>query len=186
MFGDGREFAGLMEQVKEGSEDAVQKLLETYGGHILRTIRRRLNRRMRSQFDSADFCQAVWASFLAGEQQIPSFTHERDLIGFLNSMATNKVVEECRRRLQGKRYNAHRQGSQGDGGGRVTKNPTASQIVSAQEQFSWLVRGDPTLYRRIVQLRVDGATLDEIAESTGVNERTVRRVIRRLGDRIQP
>jgi hypothetical protein len=49
------EIAALMERIQEGSQDAVRELLDQYGSHLVRVIRRRLSQRLRSQFDSADF-----------------------------------------------------------------------------------------------------------------------------------
>ncbi|MCA9151905.1 MAG: hypothetical protein KDA92_21530, partial [Planctomycetales bacterium] len=54
-------FSHLLEQVRQGSDEAAWDLVETYGPHVLRTIRRTLSREIRGKFDSDDFAQAVWA-----------------------------------------------------------------------------------------------------------------------------
>lgn len=60
-------FASLMQRVREGSQDAAHELFQQYGPHILRIVRRKLHKTMRSKYDSSDFVQAVWASFFAIE-----------------------------------------------------------------------------------------------------------------------
>src|SRR5262245_48951943 len=58
-------FRDLMRQVNEGSDDAIRELVQVYGPHILRVVRMRLSKHLRSKFDSADFVQSVWAAFFA-------------------------------------------------------------------------------------------------------------------------
>ncbi|NOX55263.1 MAG: sigma-70 family RNA polymerase sigma factor, partial [Planctomycetes bacterium] len=86
------EFAQLMQRVKAGSNQAARELLDRYGDHILRAIRRRLGRRMRSQFDSVDFLQATLASFCAHPSWLSRFDRPDALIKFLARVATNKVI----------------------------------------------------------------------------------------------
>lgn len=56
---DDDDFFYLIGRVREGSEDAAWQLVERYGGHIRRTVRRALDPRLRSKFDSLDFVQSV-------------------------------------------------------------------------------------------------------------------------------
>ena len=53
-------FRSLICHVREGSEDAAWDLVEQYGEAIRRAVRRALNERLRSKFDSLDFVQLVW------------------------------------------------------------------------------------------------------------------------------
>ena len=48
-----------MERVRSGSEEAAREMFDRYSGHIALVVRRRLDQRMRSQYDSLDFLQAV-------------------------------------------------------------------------------------------------------------------------------
>src|SRR5882724_4971958 len=57
------EFHDLMQKVLTGSQEAAQELFRDYEPYLLFAIRRKLDKRMRSKFDSADFAQDVWASF---------------------------------------------------------------------------------------------------------------------------
>jgi RNA polymerase sigma factor (sigma-70 family) len=182
------QFDSLMQRVENGSDEAIRELLETYGSHILRTIRRRLSRHIRSQFDSGDFYQAVWASFFTNDQ-MPKFATEEDLVTFLSRVAGNKVINECRKQLQTQKRDLTRERSLFDSATEkvipVAANcPTPSEVVVAKETVEQLVEGHPTVYRRILQLRTNGSTFEEIAGELGVNEKTVRRVVKRLEARI--
>src|SRR5688572_23874581 len=65
-----KDFSTLMQCVREGSADATKELLDRYGPHVLRVVRRKLNRKLRPKFDSVDFVQDVWASFFTTPQQL--------------------------------------------------------------------------------------------------------------------
>jgi DNA-directed RNA polymerase specialized sigma24 family protein len=95
-----KRFHELMRQVRLGSEDAVRELLDLYGKHIIHVVRRRLHREMRSKFDSQDFVQAVWASFFTKPCLNASFENPKKLIVFLAEVASNKVIEEWRKRYK--------------------------------------------------------------------------------------
>ena len=93
------EFRAALEEVREGSPDAVWKFIEVYGPHIRRIARRNMDPRMQSEFDSLDFVQMVWASFFREPRRIRSFRHPADLYRYLARMAKNKVCDEHRRRI---------------------------------------------------------------------------------------
>lgn len=175
-------FEELMRQVESGSDEAIRELLETYGSHILRAVRRRLSRHMRTQFDSTDFYQAVWASFFTNDRT-PKFETEEDLVKFLSRVAGNKVIDECRKQFTRKRdpTRAHSMyDSEENLAPLASNNPTPSEVVSAKEKVERLVEGHPAFYRQIIEMRASGATFDEIGKELGMNEKTVRRVVKRL------
>src|SRR5260370_16966561 len=97
-------FAALLERVCAGSEDATREFLKTYGPPILRVVRRKLNQRMRSKYDSIDFEQSVWAAFFAQDLHALKFEGRDALVAFLIKLATNKVIDAVRHRRTGK-YN---------------------------------------------------------------------------------
>src|SRR5258708_5874829 len=91
------DFASLMRRVQEGDEDAAWELLDEYGPHIIRAVRRVLTDRMRSKVDSTDFAQSVWASFFANVATADRFDRPEALMAYLGRLARNKVIEEFRR-----------------------------------------------------------------------------------------
>ncbi len=179
-----------MNRVKNGSEDAIRELLDQYGEHIFRVIRRRLHHRMRSQFDSQDFAQAVWASFFARRDELSRFESPDDLLAFLQAVAGNKIIDECRRRLQSTKYDVGRELAieerfpSGDESSLPASDKTPSEIVSHQEQVDRVFNEMPSHYQRLMEMRIGGATFTEIAQTMGLNERAVRRVFKRLGPRV--
>lgn len=178
-------FSDLMQQVRQGSDTAARELLIRYGDHILRAVRRRLHQRMRSKFDSQDFVQAVWASFFADLPHASRLACPRDLIAFLARTAANKVVGEHRRRMTGLKRNINREISIENCSASsdfplASAEPTASQVAIANEQWGRLVADQPDHYRRVLELRVSGATIEQISEEMNLHERTVRRILQKL------
>jgi RNA polymerase sigma-70 factor (ECF subfamily) len=173
------EFRDLMGRLQEGSEDAAWELVDRYGDAILRAVRRVLNVRLRSKFDSLDFVQLVWCSFFKARDQLVRFTRPEELAAFLVTMARNKVGMEVRRRLKTEKYNVNRE--QASSGFPNTVDQSADhessplEVAIAREQWN----------RQIISLRLQGLTYQDIAESLNIAECTVRRFLKRLlNDRV--
>jgi RNA polymerase sigma factor (sigma-70 family) len=181
----GHDFATLMQRIREGSQEAARELLEDYGPHVFRVVRRRLHRRLRSKFDSSDFVQAVWASFFALQPREFRFDSPEELVGFLVNLARNKVVDTVRQRLASLKYDVHREQSLDDSRAVrreeiVAHQPTPSQIAVAKEQWDRLLQQTPAHHRQILDLLRQGNTHLEIAHKLGMDEKTIRRLIRRI------
>jgi RNA polymerase sigma-70 factor (ECF subfamily) len=180
------EFTVLMQRVHEGSPEAARVLFDRYGPHIRRVVRRRLDKKLRSRFDSIDFVQDVWTSFFAGPSR-RAFDRPQALVAYLARMARNKVVEALRHRTAEKRA-ADREHSLDSvtvvrGGGLVARQDTPSHAAGIKEQWEHLLRGQPPHYQRILDLLRQGHSHGEIAAELGLSEKTVQRLIRRLNRR---
>jgi RNA polymerase sigma factor (sigma-70 family) len=183
-----RDFASLMGLVCSGSEEAAGELVNRYGDYVLRAVRRRLNRQLRPKFDSADFVQAVWASFFALPLGRYQFDRSEALVGFLINLAANKVVEAVRQRLQTQKYNVNREQPLEDERGHpvpnlVSRERSPEAVAIAREEWERLLRDQPEHYREILTSLGGGATQREVAHRLGINESTVRRVVRKLAPR---
>lgn len=178
------DFADLMQRVCTGSQDASRELVERYGAHIIRIIRRKLHRSLRPKFDSVDFVQAVWASFFALPLDNYNFDRSEALVAFLMGLARNKVVEAVRQRLQSQKYNVNRERSMAGGLGAeaevAARGPTPEEVAIARDEWDHLLHGQPAHYQQILVALRDGDTQQEVAQRLAVNERTVRRVLRKL------
>jgi len=99
-----REFQRLMEEVRAGCDGAMRELIDIYGRHIYRVVRhllkRQHNRPLRIQFDSQDFYQSVWASFLSNRDNVARFQKPQELVAFLAAMTSNKIIDQLRRLIR--------------------------------------------------------------------------------------
>lgn len=177
------EFQTLLKRARSGSQDAARELYESYGKHVLRCVRHRLWRRMRTRFDSQDFEQQVWASvFLADE--LPSFHSPDEFIGFLLTLAERKVYHESRRHSLQKQ-DVHRELPIDEQATEVglhpaAADPTPSAIAVYDEEYDRLIGQQEPEVREVAQLRLAGNTFREIADSLEMDERTARRFMNRV------
>lgn len=178
------DFLDLFQRCRAGSEDAARELFDRYRPHVLRVIRRRLHSSLRAKFDSIDFTQDVWASFFAMLGEPLSFESPAALVAYLAKIAEHKVVETFRQHMQTQKFDITRERSLHDDAERVgqiaTCQPRPSELVIAEEKWQELLRDQPDYCRQILVMLRDGYTQREIAEHLHVNERTVRRLLKRL------
>lgn len=178
-------FQDLMRRVGEGSDEAAWELVELYGERVRRAVRRALNQRLRSKFDSLDFVQLVWSSFFRDRFHFPQFDRPEELTAFLVAMARNKVGMETRRRLLTDKYNLNRENrldsEQADAWEGISGHqPGPIDVAIARERWCRMMKDQPDHYRRIIQLRLQGHTYQDIATSLQIAESTVRRFLKRL------
>ena len=185
MIDEATEFASLMERVQRGEQQAAWELLETYGSHLQRYVRRSLSRDLRSRFDSVDFVQVVWASFFREPDKLRRITTPADLMAYLAALARNKVVNEVRREVHAQKRDLRREirldaVHDEDKRDLASRDPTPSAVAMFRERWNRLVSGQPSQVRRIVELRFAGATYNEIADELHIHERTARKAIEKL------
>ena len=149
-----------------------------------RVVRRKLNRSMRSLYDSTDFANDAMERLAANIDllQFPTFG---SLIAFLAQVAEQKVIDEYRRQhtlkhdvsrerplwpMMPARFRCSR------------TIPRASQLAQANECHERLLARDDEIERVIIELRQQGYTTADIAEKTGWNVRKVQRFLKELLD----
>ena len=178
-------FEALMRQIAAGSESAAWQLVEVYGPHVRRAVRRNLNPKLRQQFDSLDFAQAVWASVFVIRTKLTDVDRPEQLIALLTTIARNKVVDMVRQRIGTKKYDVSREVSVDREGMEaasllVSPDPSPSEFAIARERWESLMRDQPQHYRRIVALRLRGDSYREIAGELNISDKTVQRVLGKL------
>jgi RNA polymerase sigma factor (sigma-70 family) len=179
------DFCDLMQQVREGSEDAVWELVNQFGDSIRRAVRRALSEKMRSKFDSLDFVQLVWGSLFRERDKLDHFECPEHLAKYLVAMAQHKVGMESRRHLDGAKRNLAREQSlkrstiHGDSN-LVSRQPAPIEVAIAREQWNRLLQDQPSHYRKIIMLRLRGYSYQGIADAVHLDECTVRRFFKRL------
>jgi RNA polymerase sigma factor (sigma-70 family) len=183
--GEKAQLDALLKAVRAGDPGAAKLLYEQFGPSIRAAVRRQLHPRLRNRFDSLDFVQDVWASFLSAPPEQNTFESYDSLVGFLRQIARNKVTDMARRRFATAKDDAAREvaiDSTDDTCCRDVpgRTPTPSQFVIADEQLEILLSQFPAGYHAIVLRLRDGYSLDEIAQMTKVSRSTVDRVVRRL------
>ncbi len=182
------QYVDLLEKLKNHEDGAVQEIVDRYGHHILRVVRRHLGRHMRIRFDSEDFVQAVWATLFVKSSAFQRIESEGQLIAFLTQIAFHKVIDARRANTRAQNRDLHRQVSIHEPSLSVHYAPasvtTPSEYLIADEELKKIQGELPASLQWMIDCRLRGMTFEAIAQQGGVHERTVRRVFERLRRRI--
>lgn len=183
------EFAHLMQRVRAGDPRAAQEVFDRYSEPIRRVVRRYLHQRLRTQYDSIDILQTVWASFFQVPPERYTFETPEALIQFLSQMAHHKAVDVFRRRLMADKYNLNRQVSLHEPTRELDKalpvrQPTPSQLAIAEEHWERIIRGQPPRVRQVLEMLRLGHTQREVADRFGLHPKTIQRLLEKLLPRV--
>ena len=188
MSADAQEFRELIQAVLRRDPAATELFCREYQSHIIRIIRRRLMRRLRSTYDSIDIAQDVWKSFFADPPHHLRFKGPAAVLSYLEEMARRKVVRAHRQRTSAKcNVNIEeplpQPSATSSSAGLAAPGPTPSEVVSGQEQWQRMVRRQSPRQQRLLAMLLDGLTQEEIARRLRTDVKTVQRLIRRLDRR---
>lgn len=178
-------FRSLLRQMQDGSREAAWTIVQTFGPQIRAVVRRQMSQHLRKLYDSEDFVQLVWASFFLMQPRLSSMDRPEELIALLSTMAKNKVIDEARKRTKTIKHGRHKEvpldsRECDEALALANTSPTPSAHLIARETWNQLFANVPDHYRVIIERRVEGATLTEIATQLGMNERTIRRAIKTI------
>jgi RNA polymerase sigma factor (sigma-70 family) len=179
-------FNQLLREARAGSDVAARQLVDRFGPSILNRVRQRLDPRLRNVFDSADFTQAVWASFFALPPEKGDFRDEEALLRYLDQLARNKVIDQIRRRLRHRNREIRREVPLPSSRHLAATSATASQEAIANERWQQALDKEPRHLQEVLHSFRAGLSPEQIAQRVGVSARTVRRALRRLQLGLEP
>jgi RNA polymerase sigma factor (sigma-70 family) len=174
---------------QKGDQSAWEALFRECYPKVRRVVRRKLNRSMRSLYDSTDFASDVMKSLVANLNQL-NFVSVESLFKFLAQVAEQKVIDEYRRQHTFKRdVTRERRFSADDReAGPVhlpSGEPTASQQAQANEVQERLLDRQDETERTIIDLKHQGYSTADIVDKTGWNIRKVQRFLKDLHDSLR-
>ncbi len=181
--GDG----ALLEQCRTGSEDAATELYGRYFKRLRALAELRCGASLAHRLDAEDIVQSVFRTFFRGVKQgfydVPA---GEDLWKLLLVIALNKI------RAKGAHHHAAKRDS------RVTQtietnDPAVEQSLMRDEfspVFMNMVLKEALgqlddRQREMVELRIQGHEVSEIAEKTGRSKRTVERNLQEIRNRLR-
>jgi RNA polymerase sigma-70 factor (ECF subfamily) len=187
-------FEDLVLRIADGSETAVWELLDRYSTNILRLVRRHLPAEIRPKVDSVDIVQSVWKSLLRKGIPVEQLRTAEDFVAYLAGTAKLKVFEAHRHYTRCQSANVRREVHldfiPADEPQRKRfpltfshdpradkRSSTPSAIVCARENWERAIDRAGERGQQVVQLKLQGHTLDEIAERLSLSKSTVRRVL---------
>ena len=184
----------LLARWRTGDQQAAAALFGRYADRLIALVRSRLSAKFNQRLDAEDVVQSVYRTFFADARD-SRFELQRggDLWRLLVTIALHKLQHQVKKNLRGKRTVDRQEplGTADSLGDLPSPMPAADPAPSPLEaaaladELEQLMRGLEPLHRRILELRLQGYNLDEIAAATDRSERTVRRVLERIKEQLE-
>jgi RNA polymerase sigma-70 factor (ECF subfamily) len=166
-------------------QEAARQLVDRYLDRLVALARRRLSQRLASRVDAEDVVQSVFRTFFhrakEGKFQIKD---QDDLCKLLMRITVHKVLKQVEHHTAGKR-DPHLETEQGNRSLErmhelLAKEPTPEAEVLFLDQLEHLMSELRPQERKILEMRMQGYSNEEIASELGIYDRKIRRVIERV------
>ncbi|MGE0760783.1 MAG: RNA polymerase sigma factor [Pirellulaceae bacterium] len=182
----------LWQQVQANDSMAVDELYRRYLPRLIALVRKRLSRPLSRRLDPEDVVQSAYRSFFAAAGQ-EKFVLERsgDLWRLLARITLNKLADQCawhraaRRDVSIERSSAERETPRCEQPEAVSLEPSPEHVAAVAEEIRLLLENLDPVQGQMVEMRLNGYTIQDIAESCCRSERTVRRLFESLRARLQ-
>lgn len=172
--------ADLVLRWREGDERAADEIFGRYAERLLALARSRLSVQLARYLDAEDVVQSAYRSFFVGARDGKYVLRRSgDLWRLLVGITVHKLQHQVERRVAKKRAAARE--TPGNGlelnAMALAREPTPADAAALADTLEHLLAPLDPLQRRMVALRLDGFSLDEISQEVERSERTVRRVL---------
>ena len=173
----------LLLRYRQGAEDASREIFERYLARLTALARSRLAPRLARRTDPEDIVLSAYRSFFVGARD-GRFVLQRsgDLWRLLVSITLHKLYQQV------KRHSAESRDVQREKmleeAHAFSREPTAEEAVALADELEAILKPLDPLLRRVLELRLQGQSLEEIAAITMRSERTVRRSLAELREAI--
>ena len=154
--------------------------------------RSRLSEQMARRIDPEDVIQSAYRSFFVGARQGRFELHcGGDLWRLLVAITLHKLQDQVDRHTADKRSVASEQGltdQQGLPGIQLqllSREPSPLEALTLWDEVEQLLRQLDPLARRLLEMRLQGHKLDEIATALQCSERTVIRTLKRVKQQLE-
>ncbi len=180
----------VFDRVQSGDDEAAREVFERYLTRLVALARSRLSNKLQQKVDADDIVQSAFRSFFVRARE-GQFTIERsgDLWSLLASITRHKLLKQAEHFRQQKRSLDRDQplgatGPEADGD-LFSTEPTETEAVALSDEVEFLMRNLAPLQRTMLERRLQGQPIPEIAEAVQRSERTVRRFLIQFRDELE-
>ena len=193
MDAEEHEWQRMIQGLRDGDGVIVRTFYDQYGRMLHQIARRRLASGLRRRVDASDIVQSVFRTFFrrAHEGQF-SLPDSQKLWNLLCAITLTKVRETARfhfRQKRGLDREVHPPARRPGDEQRPYEpaDPGLSPASGAEftDQLQTLLESLDPEEQRVVDLKLQDCTHEEVAAAMGVSERTVRRVLSRMRSRLE-
>jgi RNA polymerase sigma-70 factor, ECF subfamily len=182
----------LLARWQKGDQQAATQLFQRHAGRLVLLAKSQLSAKLAHRVDPEDVVQSVYRSFFVESREGRyRLEHGGDLWQLLVTMTIHKLANEANRLGAQKRSLARERtfGSEdslfGLGVPKLAQAPSAEEAVALADLLEDVLRALAPPQRRIVEMRLQGYHLDEIAEKIPCSLSTVRRVLERIKEQLE-
>jgi len=150
------------------------------------------SRNITGQFDALDFVQMAWKSAWTRQQSEIIYWDRKRIRGYLKSILVNKLKQVHRDYLDTEKRNVRKQvrfDIPVDDQEQIVESAFHARTSSTQwinQVFVRQILSEVSESEaQIINLKMDGCTLSEIARQTGMNRRSVQRAVLRIRERFE-
>jgi len=175
--------------LSEGDEQVVGEFWREYGKRLQALASGYLNSRLQRREGPEDVVQSVCRTFLRRSRAGEFSLADRDALwGLLCAITLAKVRQKARYHGREKRrYDRERYLDNSRVGGKpvVDAEPTPAEAAEFADQMQQLLFGMEEEERQVVTMKLERFTHAEMAERLGCSERTIRRIVKRVQERLK-
>ncbi|MDA1013941.1 MAG: sigma-70 family RNA polymerase sigma factor [Planctomycetota bacterium] len=176
----------LVERFQAGEDAGADALFCRYLDRLTRLARSRLSARLAGRVDPEDVVMSAYRSFFLGARN-GRFLIQRsgDLWALLSQITLHKLYRTVARHSAGRRSVYTEQAGDFElDGGPAAKEPTPEEAAELADFVESLMTGLAPKQQRILELRLQGETIADIAQAVTTSERTVRRILAEIREQL--
>jgi RNA polymerase sigma-70 factor (ECF subfamily) len=186
------ESAELVQRWRNGDQQAATQLVERFTERLLALARSQLSDKLTRRLDPEDVVQSAYRSFFAGARG-DRYVLERcgDLWRLLAAITLHKLHHQVARHTAHCR-SVEREATFGQADGLlgmtvelVAREPSPAEAAALADELAEVLRPLRASHRGMVEMRLQGYSLQEIAAATDRSERLVRLVLDQVKDSLR-
>ncbi len=184
----------VFDRLQGGDEQAAREVFDRYLRRLVALARSRLSDRLQQKVDADDVVQSAFRSFFVRARD-GQYVIERsgELWSLLASITRNKLLKKAEHFRQQKRDLQRDQALAASDDSSCDRafivEPTIEEAAALSDEVEFLMRELVPRQRTMLELRLQGQTIPQIADAVERSERTVRRFLiqfrQQLEDRLQ-
>jgi RNA polymerase sigma-70 factor (ECF subfamily) len=186
------ESAELLARCQAGDQQAAAELIDRFTERLLALARRQLSEKLARRVDAEDVVQSAYRSFFAGARDGRyELRRSGDLWRLLSAITLHKLHHQVEHHTAERRTVDRETGFGGESSlwglqaEVFSRAPSPVEAAALVDELEWLLRDLKPLHRQMVEMRLQGYTLHEIAAATDRSERLVRRLLDQIKDRLK-
>jgi RNA polymerase sigma factor (sigma-70 family) len=184
--------ANLVARWRGGDQAAAAELFRRYAHRLVALARRQLPGKLSQRVDPEDVVQSVYRCFFANARDDRyDLEHGGDLWRLLVAITLDKLRDQLKWNTRAKRTVDREQTVGSDESWRgievhlLARKPSVLEALTLAEALEQFMHRLEPLDCRILELRLQGYNLEEIAAQVGRSLRTVCRVLERIKQQMQ-